>query len=118
MKNIFVILLFCISQIALGQFQSRPISEFIDYDSDEEILIDVRTPQEFGEGHINGAINIDWFSDDFNKQVAVMDKEKTIYVYCKKGGRSLKSQAKLKELGFLRVINLEGGYDVWHHAKN
>ena len=91
--------------------ESIPISEFTTYDSFKEILVDVRTPQEFNEGHIDGAINIDWFSDDFNQRVASFDKKKIIYVYCKLGGRSLKSQARLKELGFTHVINLEGGYD-------
>ncbi len=93
--------------------ESKPISGFTTYDSSKEILVDVRTPQEFNEGHINGAINIDWVSDDFNEKVAAMDKEKTIYVYCKIGGRSLKSQTRLEELGFSHVINLEGGYDTF-----
>lgn len=113
MKKIFLILLFCFSQIVLGQIESQPISEFTNYDLGNEILIDVRTPNEFCEGHIDGAINIDWYSEDFTEKVTTIEKNKKIYLYCKKGGRSLKSQDRLKELGFVHVINLEGGYDAW-----
>lgn len=113
MKNILFLILICIAQGALGQIVAKPIAEFKTYNASKEILLDVRTPAEFNAGHIDGALNIDWFSNDFNKQVAVLDKHKTVYVYCKMGGRSLKSQARLKELGFLHVINLEGGYDAY-----
>ena len=113
MKNLVFFILSCISQIALCQMESKPITEFVSYDPSKEILIDVRTPDEFNGGHIHGALNIDWFSSDFNKQVEKIEKDKTIYVYCKKGGRSLKSQARLKELGFLNVVNLEGGFDAY-----
>ncbi|TLP82211.1 rhodanese-like domain-containing protein [Maribacter sp. ACAM166] len=113
MKNILLFILFSSAQIVVGQMESQSISEFISYDSSKEILLDVRTPNEYAEGHIDGAVNIDWFSNNFNAQVASMDKTKTIYVYCKKGGRSLKSQIRLDQLGFLHVINLDGGYDVY-----
>ena len=113
MKNLLFFILSCISQIAFGQMESKPIAEFASYDPVKEILIDVRTPEEFNAGHIDGALNIDWFSEDFNKQVEKLEKDKTIYVYCKKGGRSLKSQARLKELGFLNVVNLDGGFDAY-----
>jgi rhodanese-related sulfurtransferase len=97
--------------------ESQPITEFAGFDSSTEILIDVRTPEEFAEGSIDGALNINWLSDEFNNQVAVLDKSKKLYVYCKKGGRSLKSQARLKELGFTHVIDLEGGYDAYSSKK-
>jgi phage shock protein E len=118
MKNVIFFILLISTQLVLAQIESQPITEFKSFDSTKEILIDVRTPKEFDEGCIEGALNIDWFSADFNQQVASIDKDKTIYVYCKKGGRSLKSQARLKELGFLHVINLEGGYDMWHLSKD
>tara|TARA_R110000765_G_scaffold87668_4_gene168044 strand:+ start:7390 stop:7686 length:297 start_codon:yes stop_codon:yes gene_type:complete len=97
--------------------ESQPITEFAGFDSSTEILIDVRTPEEFAEGSIDGALNINLLSDEFNNQVAVLDKDKKLYVYCKKGGRSLKSQARLKELGFSYVVDLEGGYDAYSSKK-
>lgn len=113
MKNILFYIFIGISQLVLGQTESKPIAEFTVYDATTEILIDVRTPEEYRAGHLNGALNIDWFSEDFNRQVASLDPNKTVYVYCKKGGRSLKSQERLTELGFLHVVNLEGGYDAY-----
>lgn len=113
MKNIYFVLLLFSFQLVLGQLDSQPISAFTSFDDEKEILVDVRTAQEFTEGHLPNALNIDWFSNTFNEQVNALDKHKTIYVYCKKGGRSLKSQIRLKELGFTKVINLEGGYDKW-----
>ncbi|WP_339657519.1 rhodanese-like domain-containing protein [uncultured Maribacter sp.] len=113
MKLRLFVLLVLLLNLACGQIDSKPITEITQEEISKVILLDVRTPQEFAQGHINGAINIDWFSDDFNAQVAEIDKDETIYVYCKKGGRSLKSQIRLKELGFLHVINLEGGYDQY-----
>lgn len=118
MKNILFFIILISAQFGFAQMESRSITEFKSFDSSKEILLDVRTPKEFAEGYIDGALNIDWFSPNFNQQVASIDKNKTIYVYCKKGGRSLKSQARLKELGFLHVINLEGGYDMWKLSKD
>ena len=116
-KNILLFVLLIGSQFIYGQLESKYITEFKGFDSARELLLDVRTREEFKEGCIDGALNIDWFSQDFNKQVALIDKSKKIYVYCKKGGRSLKSQARLKELGFLHVVNLEGGFDLWQATK-
>lgn len=76
-------------------------------------LVDVRTPEEFSEGHLENAINIDVTADDFDAKVASLDKEKPVMVYCKSGGRSAKASAKLKELGFKTITDLEGGITNW-----
>ena len=76
-------------------------------------LVDVRTPEEFGEGHLENAINIDVTADDFDAKVASLDKEKPVMVYCKSGGRSAKASARLKELGFKTITDLEGGITNW-----
>ncbi|WP_299321161.1 rhodanese-like domain-containing protein [uncultured Maribacter sp.] len=111
MRNILIFLLLFVTQFAISQIESKPISEFIDFDESAEVLLDVRTPAEFEAGCINGAININWLSDEFNQQIQGLDKSKKIFVYCKMGGRSLKSQERLAEFGFKNVVNLEGGYD-------
>ena len=113
MKNIFLFILLMSVQLGVAQMESRPITDFKGFDSSKDILLDVRTPEEFKAGCIEGALNVDWLSGNFDRQVASIDKRKTIYVYCKKGGRSLKSQERLKELGFLHVIDLSGGYDAY-----
>ena len=76
-------------------------------------LVDVRTPEEFNEGHIENAVNINFMSDDFDANVAILDKEKHVMVYCKAGGRSAKAAARLKELGFKAITDLEGGISNW-----
>jgi rhodanese-related sulfurtransferase len=76
-------------------------------------LIDVRTPEEYSEGHLVNAINIDVNSDDFDTKVASLDKEKSVMVYCKMGGRSAKAATRLKELGFKNITDLDGGITNW-----
>lgn len=76
-------------------------------------LLDVRTPEEFSEGHLENAINIDVTAADFDAKVASLDKEKPVMVYCKSGGRSAKASARLKELGFKTISDLEGGITNW-----
>lgn len=77
-------------------------------------LIDVRTPEEFSEGHIENAKNINIMGNDFDTQVANLDKTKPVMVYCKSGGRSAKASARLKELGFTTITDLEGGITNWN----
>lgn len=76
-------------------------------------LLDVRTPQEYVEGHIAGALNINVQSDDF-KELARrnLSKEETVLVYCRSGRRSLDAAEKLTKLGY-KVINLKGGIIEW-----
>ncbi len=76
-------------------------------------LVDVRTPEEFSEGHLENAINIDDTADDFDAKVVGLDKEKPVMVYCKSGGRSARASARLKELGFKNISDLEGGITNW-----
>ncbi len=75
-------------------------------------LIDVRTPDEFAAGHIEGAANIDWYAPDFEKQAAQLDKRKPVYVYCKVGGRSGQAAQKLTHMGYT-VFDLQGGFMKW-----
>ena len=79
-------------------------------------LIDVRTPEEYEAGHLEGATNIDFFSDSFRAEIEKLDKHKPVLVYCKSGGRSSKSAAIFKELGFTKIYNMEGGITSWNEA--
>lgn len=79
-------------------------------------LLDVRTPEEFAGGAIENAININFYGDDFDAQLAKLDKQKPVMVYCQAGapeGRSGQTMAKLKEMGFQKVYELAGGYGGW-----
>jgi len=76
-------------------------------------IIDVRTPPEFKAGHIDNAINIDWFGDDFEANVQKLDKTKPVFVYCKTNNRSPIAAQKLEELGFKTIYNMQGGLLKW-----
>ncbi len=77
------------------------------------VLLDVRTAEEYGEGHLAQARNVDYKRDDFRQQVGKLDKSKPYFVYCKAGVRSEKAADIMKELGFRQVYTLEGGIDEW-----
>lgn len=79
----------------------------------EFTLLDVRTPDEFKEGYISGAKNINWNDAKFSAEVAKLDKSKPVFVYCKAGGRSAAATNALKEMGFKQVFDLEGGISNW-----
>lgn len=76
-------------------------------------LIDVRTPQEYDEGHIDKASNIDFNAPDFNDQISKLDKGQPFLIYCAAGGRSAKAAALMESLGFKKVYELKGGYRNW-----
>ena len=78
-------------------------------------LIDVRTPEEFSQGHLENAKNINIMAEDFDAQVASLDKSKPVMVYCKSGGRSTRASERLKELGFTTITDLEGGITNWNN---
>jgi len=99
--------------VSCAQSKSKPITEFSQNDIINGILIDVRTPEEFNAGHLDNALNINWYDTDFTDQFEKIEKDETIYVYCKKGGRSAKAALALDSLGYKNVIDLAGGYDAW-----
>ena len=79
-------------------------------------ILDVRTPEEYNAEHINNAINVNWNSDDFVSKANKYDKSKPVFVYCLSGGRSAKAAAKLEELGFTTIYDLQGGILKWNAA--
>ncbi len=76
-------------------------------------IIDVRTPEEYAEGHLENAVNIDFKAASFSEEVGKLDKSNPYLVYCKSGVRSAKSVTLMKELGFKDVADLNGGITKW-----
>lgn len=76
-------------------------------------LVDVRTPREYVQEHLDQAINIDVFATDFDEQFAKLDKEKPVFVYCRSGGRSGRASHRLHQMGFKKIIDLDGGILGW-----
>lgn len=79
-------------------------------------LVDVRTPEEYREGHIKNSLNINVQGSSFEAEVAKLDKKKPVMVYCRSGRRSASAQSKLIDMGFAEVINLNGGISEWQSA--
>ena len=77
---------------------------------DGAILIDVRSPQEYKEGHIEGSVLIPEYELK-TKVEELPNKEDTIIIYCSSGIRSKKAQRKLQKMGYINVYNLYGGLD-------
>lgn len=123
MKNLSLIILLLIGIVAcnntpLPAEQDLPPNEFlgaIEKSAKNAVLIDVRTPKEVAEGKIfTTAMEIDFYSDEFEEQLKGLDKSLDYFVYCKSGGRSGKTCQKMKELGFEKVYNLKGGMTAFN----
>ena len=121
MNKLFAVLLvsILISSCAIEQ-----ITNDIDIDefrkkiaSHNYVLVDVRTEKEFDDGHIENALNIDYFSATFSDEISNIGLEKPVLVYCRSGNRSGKSMRIMSDLGFKEVYNLIGGIKGWK-AKN
>ncbi len=96
--------------------EARDAAELLKSDENVAVL-DVRTPEEYAEGHIDGAINIDFRADDFSDQVRQLDRETPYVVHCRSGGRSTASLDILQDLGFRRIYHLDEGINGWLEAE-
>ena len=81
------------------------------------LILDVRTPEEFSAGHIKGAVLIDFHSAEFEAKVSKLDKSKTYLVYCAGGGRSAMACKKMTTLNFTNLVDLSNGFTGWTQAK-
>jgi rhodanese-related sulfurtransferase len=79
-------------------------------------VIDVRTPGEFAEGRIAGAVNIDFQSRDFASRLAGLDPAKPYLVHCRSGSRSGRALGAFKKQGFAKIYHLDGGVIAWSKA--
>lgn len=82
-------------------------------DNPNFVILDVRTPEEFANEHIENAVNLDYRSKTFNDDLNKLDKNKTYLIYCRSGRRSGISLVIMKELGFIEVYNMLGGITQW-----
>ena len=81
----------------------------------DAIILDVRTPEEFAQGHLTNAVNINIYGN-FEEEVKKLDKDKPVLVYCRSGHRSGIAAKKMQKLGFKKVYNLSGGIIAWASA--
>jgi len=120
MKKLFVILLLIsasfntFSQPAVKHINVHDLATRLD---ESLLLIDVRTDLEFDQGYIPGAININFLSKNFEREVENYDRQRPIYLYCRSGHRSIQAAEKLISMGFQDVYSLNGGMIRWQQAK-
>ena len=77
------------------------------------VVLDVRTPGEFSEGHLAGAVNVDLLAPDFAARLNAMDRGKSYLVYCRTGNRSTKAVHTMEQLGFRSVHHMVSGIVGW-----
>ena len=91
-----------------AEIQAEPPSDLV--------ILDVRTPEEFAEGHLEGAVMIDFYDLDFADQLAELDPDVPYLLYCRSGNRSGQTLALMEELGFTDVADVDGGINQWQAA--
>lgn len=125
MKNIIPFLLLLLLPSCGGENKTSakstvlPVEEYAqNLNSDTTAyLIDVRTPEEYAEGHIDGAVLMNVMDDEaFVAGVDTLSKEHTYYIYCRSGRRSRKAAGQMIAKG-LTVVDLQGGYNAWKKAE-
>ena len=103
----------CDNSVATKGFDSVDATRFAEVIENEQVLIiDTRTPAEFNEGHIPGAVNIDIDGEEFAAKVAELDKSRPVAVYCRGGRRSKEAAEHMVSCG-LEVTELAEGILSW-----
>lgn len=111
--------------LVLGSCQSQPAGGLLDAKSFSEkakstkdaVILDVRTPEEYREGYIDKAVNIDFYDPAFKSELMKLDKTRSYFVYCKAGGRSASAAEMMRKEGFTKVFDLDGGITSWEENK-
>ena len=88
-------------------------SDFVEIQDSDYTLIDVRTQDEFDLGHIDSAINLDFYSETFQNEILSLPKNEKIVLYCRTNNRSSKTAAILKENGYKDISVIRGGITEW-----
>jgi len=83
---------------------------------DDLVVLDVRTPEEFAEGHLEGAVLVDFYAADFAEQLAALDTDVPYLVYCRSGNRSAQAMGVMEQLGFASAADIDGGIVAWSDA--
>ncbi len=81
------------------------------------VIVDVRTPKEFADGHIKGAVNIDVMGDNFEAAIDSLDKSKTYLIYCRSGRRSTNAAKAMQRKKFGHLYEISDGFKGWQSNK-
>ena len=95
-----------IKQIDIEQFDKMRTQK-------NTVVLDVRTSQEYQQGHVPGSVNIDIGDPQFRRKVAALDQSKTYLVHCARGVRSARATRIMAPMGFANLFDYHGGFDEW-----
>ena len=109
-----LLLVGCASQLKESTYRQITMDEAIIMMEEESnyIILDVRTPEEFSEKHIPGAINIPNETIGTEEVPELPDKDQLILIYCRSGNRSKQASEKLVRLGYMNIVEF-GGINDW-----
>lgn len=98
-----------------SDYQTLDVTEFKQKMQGDSIqLVDVRTPNEYGAGHIKGAINANVQDPNFPVDISSKtDTSKQIMIYCRSGARSARAAKIMRDMGYPVIYELKGGYLAW-----
>ena len=116
LSGVFMLVASCMvgqnkNDIQIDAFQKKIATE-------NYTLVEVRTAEEYADGHLEEALNIDYFSATFSEDISKLGLETPVLVYCRSGNRSGKSMKIMYDMGFNEVKNLIGGYKEWVSENN
>jgi rhodanese-related sulfurtransferase len=95
-----------VKQIDIEQFDKMRTQK-------DTVVLDVRTSQEYKQGHVPGSINVDISDPQFRKKVEELDKSKSYLVHCARGVRSARATKIMAPMGFTNLFDYHGGFDEW-----
>lgn len=103
---------------ARKEIEEVPLNQADEAIRNADMLLDVRDPDEYRTGHIPGAVNISrgMLEFKFTNDPALENRDMRIVCYCKTSGRAALSARALKEMGYLHVKSIAGGFDAWQEA--
>ncbi len=116
MKYIVILLMLAITSSCQSQSKEKlSAAAFQDkiQSTPGAVILDVRTPDEFADGSLPNAININYNDDQFESNIKKLDVKKTYFVYCLSGGRSASAVGNMRKSGFNMVYELKGGIMAW-----
>ena len=118
MKHVFLIFILLISLLAEMKAQGIQNVDAVKFKqliaTEDAIILDVRTPGEYSRGHIKGSTSINIADPEFVSRIGLLQKEKTILIYCLSGSRSSVSSNYLSQKGFKKIYNMQQGLIDWN----
>jgi len=108
-------LISCSSGNSQNVLEPKDFKAKIDKDT-AAVVVDVRTPSEFADGHLPGALNLDVRNPDFSTSIKGLDTNKTYLLYCRSGARTQKAAEIMQQAGFKNVFGMKGGFPDWEKA--